>query len=70
MITVFVSLFLSASLITSIALVAACVLSGRGQEEVVAEQAFVTVESLRGIAEVELPRRGQRRQATPAHAGI
>ncbi|MFN8464131.1 MAG: hypothetical protein U0X20_01210 [Caldilineaceae bacterium] len=70
MITVFVSLFFGASLLTSIALAAACMLSGRGQEECEAEQALVTVESLRGIAEVELPRRSQRRQATPAHVGI
>jgi hypothetical protein len=70
MITVFVSLFFGASLVTSIALAAACILSGRGQEEIEAEQAFVTVESLRGIAEVELPRRRQHRRATPAHAGI
>lgn len=70
MITVLVSLFLGASFVTSIALVSACMLSGRGQEEVTMEQAMVSVESLQAIAEVELPRRGQLRQATPAHAGI
>ncbi len=70
MITVLVSLFLGASFLTSIALVSACMLAGRGQEEVPMEQAMVSVESLQAIAEVELPRRGQLRQPTPAHAGI
>lgn len=70
MIIVLVSLFLGASFLSSMALVAACMLSGRGQEEVSMEQAMVSVESMQAIAEVELSRRGKMRQATPAHAGI
>ncbi len=70
MITVLVSLFLGASFLTSLTLVAACMVSGRGQEEVTMAQAMVSVESLQAIAEVELPRRSQLRQAMQAHAGI
>jgi hypothetical protein len=70
MIMVIVGLFLSASFITSIAVVSACMLAGRCQEEVTMEQTMVSVESLHAIAEVELPRRRQMRQAATAHAGI
>ena len=68
MIIVLVSLFLGASFVTSIAVVLACIVAGRGQEDATMEQALV-LESLHAIAEVELPRR-QMRQAAPAHAGI
>jgi hypothetical protein len=70
MITVIVSLFFVASLVTSIMLVAACRLSGRMQETGEEEPISVTVESLQSIAEVELPKYSQRRKTAPAHAGI
>jgi len=70
MITVIVSLFFCASLVASISLVAACMLSGRGQVIGEEEPMQVTLESLRSIAEVELPKHSQRRQTAPARAGI
>jgi hypothetical protein len=70
MITVIVSLFFVASLVTSIMLVAACMLSGRRQETSEEEPMSVTVESLQSIAEVELPKYSQRRKTAPVHAGI
>jgi hypothetical protein len=70
MITVIVSLFFGASLVTSIALAAACMLSGQVQRAAEAELGWTSVESLHSIAEVELPNHSRRRQAKPAHAGI
>jgi predicted membrane protein len=70
MITLFISLFFGASFVTTVALVAACILSGRTQEASAAETVMVSVESLHGIAEVELPNYSQRRQSVPVHAGI
>ena len=71
MITVIVSLFFGASLVTSIALAAACMLSGQVQRAAEAELGWtISVESLHSIAEVELPNHSRRRQAKPAHAGI
>jgi hypothetical protein len=69
MITVLLSLFFGASFVTSVALVAACILSGRMQPTAEAEIALVPVESFRAIAEVELPKYSQRRQTAPLHAG-
>lgn len=68
MIVVLVSLFLSASFATSVAIIAACMMSGRVQRAIEAEAA--TAEAMRAIAEVELPKRRQRRHAAPAHAGV
>jgi hypothetical protein len=72
MITAMVSLFLGASFVTSVSLVAACILSGKTQEaaerELALEPAWDSCQAWRSIAEVELPRYSQRRQAAPAHA--
>jgi hypothetical protein len=73
MIAVIVSLFLGASVVTSVALIAACILSGRTQEVVGMnaqyELGLVPVESLRAIAEVELPKYKRARSSTPLHVG-
>lgn len=69
MITIGVSLFLGASFITSVALVAAAALSGRVQDRVQAERSLLTAEFVYSIAEVELPRYTQRCQAAPVDAG-
>jgi hypothetical protein len=72
MITAMVSLFLGASLVTSVSLVAACILSGRthdaAERELALEPALGACQDWLSIAEVELPRYSQRRQAIPAHA--
>jgi hypothetical protein len=70
MITLLVGLFFGASFVTTVSLIAACMLSGRMQATVEAETSLVTVESLRTIAEVELPKYSRRGPATPAHAGL
>jgi hypothetical protein len=70
MITVIISLFFGASLVTSIALAAACMLSGQVQRAAEVELGWIPVESLHAIAEVELPNHSRRRQVKPAHAGI
>ena len=70
MITVIISLFFGASLVTSIALAAACMLSGQGQRVAEVELGWIPVESLHAIAEVELSNHSRRRQVKPAHAGI
>jgi hypothetical protein len=70
MITMLASLFFGASFVTTVALIAACMLSGRMQEVTEAETSLVTVESLRAIAEVELPKYRRRQSAVPVHAGV
>jgi hypothetical protein len=71
MIAVIVSLFVGASVVTSVALIAACILSGRTQEVVAIEAEFepglVPVESLRAIAEMELPKYKRGRGSSPLH---
>lgn len=70
MITVIVGLLCGASLISCAVLVAATTMSGRVQETIEAELALVTVESLRSIAEVELPKYNKRRRSRPVHVGV
>jgi hypothetical protein len=68
MIILIFSLFFGVILIGSLTLAAACILSGQVYEEAEALPAMATLESLRSIAEVELPRRNHRRQSAPVHA--
>jgi hypothetical protein len=72
MITAMISLFLGASFVTSVSLVAACILSGKTQaaaeRELALEPAWDSCHDWRSIAEVELPRYRQRRPVSRAHA--
>jgi hypothetical protein len=70
MITLIVILYFSASLVSSLLFLAACMQSGRCQGRVGEEPMLISVEVLQPIAELDLPKQSHRRIPVSAHAGI